>query len=56
MTELPIAENQTSYSIELEPGRYIAFAYINSGATFGGAYSELVVCGFENDCTDHTPG
>jgi hypothetical protein len=54
MTELPIAENQTSYSIDLEPGRYIAFAYINSGATFGGAYSNLVVCGFEDLCSDHT--
>jgi hypothetical protein len=54
MTELLIAENQTSYSIDLEPGRYIAFAYINSGATFGGAYSNLVLCGFGNDCTDHT--
>jgi hypothetical protein len=54
MTELPISENQTSYSIDLEPGRYIAFAYINSGATFGGAYSNLVLCGFGNDCTDHT--
>jgi hypothetical protein len=54
MTELPIAENQTSYSINLEPGRYVAFAYINSGATFGGAYSNLVVCGFEDHCSDHT--
>jgi len=54
MTELPISENQTSYSIDLEPGRYIAFAYIDSGATFGGAYSNLVLCGFGNDCTDHT--
>jgi hypothetical protein len=54
MTEMHIAENQTSYSVDLEPGRYIAFAYINSGATFGGSYSELVLCGFGNDCTDHT--
>lgn len=54
LTEVPIAENQTSYNIDLEPGRYIAFAYINSGATFGGAYSNLVLCGFGNECTDHT--
>jgi hypothetical protein len=54
LTELPIAENQTSYSLEIDPGRYLAYAYIDSGATFGGSYSNLVVCGFGNDCSDHT--
>ncbi len=52
-TELPIPENQASYSIELDPGRYVAFAYLNSGAALGGSYSNAVVCGLTAECSDH---
>jgi hypothetical protein len=54
VTELAISENQYSYSTELDPGRYIAFAYLDSGASLGGSYSNLVVCGLTEDCSDHS--
>ncbi|MFC1922909.1 TolB family protein [Chloroflexota bacterium] len=54
VTELPISENQASYNVELNPGRYVAFAYLNSGASFGGSYSNIVLCGLTEDCSDHS--
>lgn len=53
--EMPVAENQAIYSLELEPGEYIAFAYPLEGSiTLGGMYSEAVPCGLNVECTDHT--
>lgn len=49
---LQIAEHQNSYSLELEPGDYVAFAYREE--QLGGMYSEAVVCGLSAECTDHT--
>jgi hypothetical protein len=52
--EFPILENQSTYSIVLTPGRYTAYAYLNSGASLGGAYTEMVLCGLSVECSDHT--
>lgn len=53
-SQLEITENQTNYSFDLTPGRYIAFAYLNSGASLGGSYSNAVLCGLGVGCSDHT--
>lgn len=55
VTELKIAENQASFTVDLPPGQYIAFAYLSSGAELGGSYSNAVPCGLSVDCTDHAP-
>ena len=54
VTELPIVENQTDFAVTLEPGSYIAYAYLPDGS-FGGVYSEAVACGLDVSCGDHTP-
>lgn len=48
-----MAENQSSYRVELEPGAYLAFAYTKDG--LGGMYSQAVACGLSADCSDHSP-
>ena len=54
--ELAIAENQSSYGIELPAGQYIAFAYLdNQDNAFGGQYSAFVTCGLSVECVDHSP-
>jgi hypothetical protein len=55
ITKLATAENQGSYHIDLSPGRYVAFAYLNSGSSFGGSYSNAVPCGLDASCSDHSP-
>ncbi|MCK4724849.1 MAG: hypothetical protein KAT29_03565, partial [Anaerolineales bacterium] len=55
LSQLQIAENQTSYTMELEPGDYFAFAYPEEQSiSLGGMYSEAVACGLTAECTDHT--
>lgn len=54
ITELTILENQSTYNIDLTSGRYTAFAYLNSGASLGGAYTQMVLCGLAAECSDHT--
>jgi hypothetical protein len=55
LNEMPIAENQNTYSFELEAGEYVAFAYLQEeSAILGGMYSAAVVCGLTAECTDHT--
>lgn len=51
-TELPIQAGQTSYSIDLSPGEYIAFAWLEDFSV-GGLYSQAVPCGLRGECTDH---
>jgi len=51
---LPIAENQSSYSLELSPGTYTGYAWL-PGFTYGGSYSQAVLCGLTVSCTDHQP-
>ena len=56
VTQVPIAENQAAYSIELEPGTYIAYAYrAGESIRIGGMYSQAVPCGLTVECSDHTP-
>ncbi len=52
VNQLQINENQNSYTHELEPGDYVAFAYQEQ--SLGGMYSEAVGCGLSAECTDHT--
>ena len=52
--ELPIAENQLSFGIDLPPGQYIAYAWLPD-MSFGGSYSQAVPCGLDVSCTDHSP-
>ncbi|MGW8224864.1 MAG: TolB family protein [Anaerolineales bacterium] len=53
--EMPVAENQDSYTFKLEAGEFVAFAYPQEGAnSFGGMYSAAIACGLNVECTDHT--
>ncbi|MGW8226513.1 MAG: hypothetical protein ACWGOY_12300, partial [Anaerolineales bacterium] len=54
ISEVYISENQNSYNMNLSPGRYIAFAYLNSGAILMGSYSNAVLCGLTAGCEDHS--
>ena len=54
ITWLLVEENQTNYTVNLTPGQYTAYAYINSGAPLGGAYSHAVLCGLTAECRDHS--
>ncbi len=49
---LDIAQNQTAYTLELPAGQYVAYAWLKDHA-LGGSYSNAVVCGLNQDCTDH---
>ncbi|QYK50389.1 MAG: carboxypeptidase regulatory-like domain-containing protein [Anaerolineales bacterium] len=51
--QVPIALNQMSFSAELEPGSYTAYAWLPD-FSFGGSYSHAVACGLSVDCTDHS--
>jgi hypothetical protein len=50
--DLPIYEDQDTYSIQLPPGEYYAWA-VAPQYQIGGYYSEYVVCGMNEECTDH---
>lgn len=50
---LDIALNQGTYSIDLQPGTYHAYAWL-PGFTIGGAYTAAVPCGLTAACTDHS--
>lgn len=54
ISEVYISENQNEYNMNLIPGRYIAFAYLNSGATLMGSYTNAVLCGLNAGCADHS--
>jgi hypothetical protein len=49
-----IEENQNTYTIDLEPGTYVAYAWLQDGYTLAGSYSELVTCGLTVECLDHS--
>lgn len=52
--EQEILPDQTNFSLTAPPGEYIAYAQtVGTGLT--GLYSEAVVCGSGEDCTDHQP-
>jgi hypothetical protein len=50
---IAIAENQGSFSAEMAPGTYTAYAW-TLDHTFGGSYSQAVPCGLSVECTDHS--
>lgn len=54
ITSLPIQANQTTYSVPLYPGTYIAYAW-SPDMSMGGSYSKAVPCGLDVSCTDHAP-
>ena len=54
ITQLVIEENQSQYNVNLTPGQYTAYAYLNSGAPLGGSYSQAVICGLTTECSDHS--
>jgi CSLREA domain-containing protein len=53
VTSFPHTDGSASYSVELDPGTYVAYAY-PQGLSIGGSYSEAVPCGLTVNCTDHT--
>ncbi len=52
LVTLPIAQDQGSYSVNLPPGTYTAYAW-RPEFTIGGSYSKAVPCGLSASCTDH---
>jgi hypothetical protein len=54
VTEMPIADNQETYTIQLNPGMYYAFAWMPASQV-GGMYTKAVPCGLTIACTDHDP-
>lgn len=52
VVELPIQAGQSSYSLKLPPGEYLAYAWL-ADFSRGGAYTEAVVCGLSADCDKH---
>jgi hypothetical protein len=45
-------DGSTSYSFELAPGDYVAYAWRNE-STLAGGYTYAVPCGLSVECTDH---
>jgi hypothetical protein len=54
ITQVPIAEGQSTYEVTLEPGTYLAYAWLPD-FSLGGLYSYAVPCGLSVECTDHDP-
>ena len=53
LTEIGIAENQSTYRVELPVGAYHAFAWVED-FQIGGGYTAYVSCGYTENCTDHS--
>ncbi|KAA3648085.1 MAG: hypothetical protein DWQ07_03575 [Chloroflexi bacterium] len=53
LTEVLVDQGSGTYSVELSPGNYIAYAWMPE-YTFGGSYSQAVLCGEGGSCTDHS--
>jgi hypothetical protein len=51
VTDLPISGNQPTYSIDLAPGNYLAYAWLND-FSLSGSYSR---CGAAAGCSDAKP-
>ncbi len=47
-------QNDSTYAIQVPPGKYIVFAYLNDGGDIAGGYTNAVLCGLSAACTDHT--
>lgn len=50
---MPVALNQSNYTIDLPPGTYHAYIW-NEEYNIGGSYSQAVPCGLHVGCTDHS--
>jgi hypothetical protein len=46
--------NQETYSVQLAPGEYYAYAWVERFEV-GGMYTRAVLCGLDPACTDHSP-
>ena len=53
IVELSVEENQATYSIKVPAGNYQAYAWLPDFA-FGGSYSNMVPCGLQVGCNDHS--
>ena len=53
VSPFPHLDGSASYSVDLDPGTFVAYAY-PQGYNIGGSYSEAVLCGLTVNCTDHT--
>lgn len=53
VVSLAIAANQSSYTVDLAPGVYHAYAWVGAFAV-GGSYSQAVPCGLTAACADHS--
>jgi hypothetical protein len=53
VVSLAIAANQSSYTVDLTPGTYYAYAWVGEFAV-GGSYSQAVPCGLTAACADHS--
>jgi hypothetical protein len=47
-------QNDSTYALQVPPGKYIVFAYLNDGGEIAGGYTHAVLCGLDAACTDHT--
>jgi hypothetical protein len=46
--------NDDTYALQVPPGKYIVFAYLNDGGDIAGGYTNAVLCGLTAACTDHS--
>jgi hypothetical protein len=53
VSSFPHLDGTASYSVDLDPGTYVAYAY-PQGMSIGGSYSQAVLCGLTVNCTDHS--
>lgn len=53
VSSFPHLDGSASYSVNLDPGTFVAYAY-PQGYSIGGSYSQAVLCGLTVNCTDHS--
>jgi hypothetical protein len=51
--QVPVSAGQVSYTAQLPPGSYRAYAWLTD-FSMGGLYSQYVLCGMKVGCIDHT--
>jgi hypothetical protein len=54
VVELPITAGQDHYATILPSGTYLAYAWLPD-FSYGGLYSQAVLCGLKTTCKDHHP-
>lgn len=53
VVEFDYPDGLPSYSVDLMPATYYAYAYA-TGTSIAGSYSQAVICGLSVNCTDHS--